>query len=164
MEKFVIQIDTREQEGNNIHLIDYFNKQGIKTVRSKCVVGDYINMFDQTIAVDRKQNIIELINNVTQDHERFRRELILAQELGIKLIILVEEYFSSVYSLQYWKPKIWKYGSKKGQPVSQMRGETLMKILLTMQNKYGVEFRFCRKEETAPLIVKILKEEGKNNA
>lgn len=164
MEKFVIQIDTREQEGKNIHLIDYFNRQEIKTVRSKCVVGDYINMFDQSVAVDRKQNILELINNVTQDHERFKREVILAQELGIKLIVLVEEYFSNVYALKYWKPKIWKYGPKKGQPVSQMKGETLMKILLTMQTKYGVEFRFCRKEETARLIVKILKEEGKNNA
>ena len=164
MEKFVIQIDTREQEGKNIHLLDYFNQQGIKTVRSKCVVGDYINIFDQSIAVDRKQNVLELINNVTQDHERFKREVILAQELGIKLIVLVEENFSNVFALKYWKPKIWKYGPNKGKPVSQMKGETLMKILLTMQNRYGVEFRFCKKEDTGATIVKILKEEGNRNA
>ncbi len=164
MEKFVIQIDTREQEGKNIHLLDYFNKHNIKTVRSKCVVGDYINIFDQSVAIDRKQNIMELINNVTQDHERFRRELQLAQELGVKLIVLVEEYFSNVYALKYWKSKVWKYGAKKGLPVSQMKGETLMKILLTMQNKYGVKFVFCRKAESAKLIVDILKGENKDYA
>jgi hypothetical protein len=37
-----------------------------------------------------------------------------------------------------------------------MKGEVLYKILITLQDKYGVKFLFCTKEETGKKIVEIL--------
>ena len=38
------------------------------------------------LVVDRKKDLNELCGNVTQQHERFRRELISGKEAGIRLV------------------------------------------------------------------------------
>lgn len=157
MENFVLQIDTREQNGKNTHFLSYFVVKGVKTIRSKMAVGDYCNFYNPKICIDRKQHLIELIGDVTQQHERFRSELQLAQDLGIQLVVLVEQCnFKSINSLNYWKPRTIMYGKRKGQLESQMKGETLAKILWTMHNKYGVVFMFCKKEDSGRVAYEIL--------
>lgn len=37
-----------------------------------------------------------------------------------------------------------------------MQGDTLYKILNTMQRKYGVEFLFCEKKDTGRRIIELL--------
>lgn len=144
-------------------IIEEFDRQGIKHPVSKLMVGDYMNYDNPRLIIDRKQNLTELCSNVCQDHERFRRELILAKENDIQLIILCEhgKGMESLEDVIFWENPRRKKRKKingKWQDVETkaMTGEVLYKILSTQEIKYGVRFLFCTKEETGKRIVEIL--------
>lgn len=52
--------------------------------------GDYMNLDNPRLIIDRKQNLQELYGNVCHQHERFKKELIKAMQTHIQLVILVE--------------------------------------------------------------------------
>ena len=145
----VIQVDSREQKFD--HVTQYFDSQGIKWVKSKCVVGDYVNLENPMVVIDRKKDLQEVAGNVCQQHDRFVRELELAKELGYKMIVLVEEpnitTLTNVCSWYNWRSK------KNPKAVS---GKTLYKIMLTMSQKYGVEWEFTTKANCGERIVELL--------
>jgi ERCC4-type nuclease len=145
----VIQLDSREQKYE--HVTKYFDSQGIKWVRSKCIVGDYINLENPMVVIDRKKDLQEVAGNVCQQHERFVREMELAKELGYKMIVLVEEpnitKLTDVCSWFNWRKK------KNPRAVS---GKTLYKIMLTMSQKYGFEWQFCKKADCGKRIIELL--------
>ena len=152
----VIQIDTREQKYD--HVVKYLDSQGIKHVRSKCVVGDYVNLENPMVVVDRKKDLHEVAANVTKDHDRFVRELELAKELGYQLIVLVEEpTITSVEQVFGW------YNWRRKKNPRALDGKTLRKIMLTMQDKYGFDWQFTSKAKCGERIVELLerKENGK---
>ena len=127
------------------------------------MVGDYMNYDNPRVIVDRKQNLTEVCSNVCQDHDRFRRELVLAKENGIQLIILCEhgKDIKSLEDVIFWKnPRSEKRKKIDGKwqtvQTNAMKGDVLYKILTTLQDKYGVRFEFCEKEETGKKIVEIL--------
>lgn len=154
----IIQVDTREKDGKKDHILEYFEKQGIKTVRSKLFVGDYTLLNKQDVCVDIKQNVLELFNCLTKDHIRFRNELIRAQENGIKLIILTEERLPAG-GIVNWKSPVWKSKTDKhakGELVTKANPATMRKVMVTMQEKYGVKFEFVKKEDSAQRIINIL--------
>lgn len=124
----------------------------------------------------------------TSTHERFRDECILAQQNNIKLYILVEHggKITSLESVKDWKnPRQFLYerkirkefGIPKGADfqaeVAELKshgakivrgpttGEELYKAMVTMQEKYGVEWVFCDKKETGKRIIELLG--GQNN-
>lgn len=154
----VIQVDSREQKYD--HVTNYFDSQGIKWVKSKCVVGDYVNLENPMVVIDRKKDLQEVAGNVCQQHERFVRELELANELGYKMIVLVEEpnitTLTNVCSWYNWRRK------KNPKAIS---GKTLYKIMLTMSQKYGVEWQFTTKQNCGKKIVELLdnKDKGGKN-
>ena len=161
----VIQIDSREKARAIKKIVEEFDRKGIKHPVSKLMVGDYMNYDNPRLIIDRKQNLSELCNNVCQDHERFRRELLLAQENGIQIIFLVE-HGNGIERLEhvvFWKnPRRWK---RRRNPKTRlyetietkaMTGETLYKILCTQERKYGCRFLFCNKEQTGKEIIRIL--------
>lgn len=82
-----IQIDSREKARAIQKIVEEFERRGIKHPVSKLMVGDYMNYDNPRLIIDRKQNLTELCSNVCQDHARFRRELLLAKENDIQLII-----------------------------------------------------------------------------
>ena len=145
----VIQIDSREQKYD--HIINYFDSQGIKWVRSKCVVGDYVNLENPMVVIDRKKDLQEVAGNVCQQHDRFVRELELAKELGYKMIVLVEEpnikTVTDVFGWYNWR--------KKTNPKA-VSGRTLAKIMLTTSSKYDVEWQFTTKAKCGERILEIL--------
>lgn len=145
----IIQVDSREQKFD--HVTRYFDSQGIKWVKSKCVVGDYVNLENPMVVIDRKKDLQEVAGNVCQQHERFVRELELAKELGYKMIILVEE--PNITSL----PKVcsWYNWRRKNNPKA-VTGKTLYRIMNTMQEKYGIEWKFTTKEQCGKTIVELL--------
>lgn len=152
----IIQIDTREQKYD--HVKKYFDSQGIKSVRSKCIVGDYVNLENPMVVIDRKKDLQEVAGNVTQQHERFVRELELAKELGYRMIVLVEEpNIKDLVDVCSW----YNWRSKRNPRATN--GKTLYKIMKTMQDKYGFEWQFTTKQKCGETIVKLLseKEEGK---
>jgi ERCC4-type nuclease len=159
----IIQIDSRENARAIQPILAYFDRQGINHPVSKLWIGDYMNYDNPRLIVDRKQNLLEVCSNVTQDHDRFRREMQRAQENGIKIIFLVEhgDGIESLEDVIWWKnPRRHKRRKVNGKWVEYetkaTTGETLYNILTTIQSKYGCEFRFCDKSETGKKIVEIL--------
>ena len=159
----IIQIDSREKAKAIQKIIEEFDRQGIKHPVSKLMVGDYMNYDNPRVIVDRKQNLTEVCSNVCQDHDRFRRELVLAKENGIQLIILCEhgKDIKSLEDVIFWKnPRSEKRKKIDGKwqtvQTNAMKGDVLYKILTTLQEKYGCEFQFCTKEETGKRIIELL--------
>ena len=159
----IIQIDSREKAKAIQKIIEEFDRQGIKHPVSKLMVGDYMNYDNPRVIVDRKQNLTEVCSNVCQDHDRFRRELVLAKENGIQLIILCEhgKDIKSLEDVIFWKnPRSEKRKKIDGKwqtvNTNAMKGDVLYKILTTLQEKYGCEFQFCTKEETGKRIIELL--------
>ena len=148
----VIQIDSREKTRAISRTLDYFEKHGIKHFVSKLPVGDYMSYDNPRLVVDRKQSLIEVCQNVCQDHARFKRELERAAEYEIKLVFLVE-HGGAIKTLD--DVKNWVNPRLKDHPLA-MSGERLYKVMLTMQNKYGIEWLFCDKRCTGKRIVEIL--------
>ena len=159
----LIFIDSREKQRAIRNIVNEFQKQGVKFVTNKLYVGDYQSAENPRIVVDRKQNLSEICQNVCQDHDRFRRELTRAQDAGIKIIILIEhgKDITCLEDIIFWEnPRgiVRKKVNGKWQTIKTKAttGETLYKILTTLQEKYGCEFQFCTKEETGRKIVKVL--------
>ena len=159
----IIQIDSREKAKAIQKIIEEFDRQGIKHPVSKLMVGDYMNYDNPRVIVDRKQNLTEVCSNVCQDHDRFRRELVLSKENGIQLIILCEhgKDIKSLEDVIFWKnPRSEKRKKIDGKwqtvHTNAMKGDVLYKILTTLQEKYGVRFEFCDKDETGKRIVELL--------
>lgn len=159
----IIQVDTREHQSEWKRIKQQFDEIGVKHFRSKCWVGDYMNIENHKLVIDRKQNLTEVCSNVTQDHERFRNEMLRAQEMGIKIIFLVEhgEGVECLEDVIFWEnPRRHKRKKIDGKWVDYetkaTKGETLYNILKTMERKYGVEWQFCDKESTGRKIVELL--------
>ena len=147
----VLYEDTRQQIGKhkNVHL--YCQQAGIKIIRQALNVGDYQIAGKGNISVDTKMGVLELAGNVFQEHERFRAECLRAQECGIQLIILVEELLPGG-RLDRWRPPIgWN-----GIPVARFDPAILRKAMITMQQEYGVKFRFCDGRSTGKQIIEYL--------
>ena len=111
-----IQIDSREKARAIRKIIKTFNDNGVNYFSSKLLVGDYMNLDNPRLIIDRKQNMQELCGNVCQQHERFKKELIKAMQANIHLIILVEHGpdINSIEDVFFWKnPRKhevrWKY-------------------------------------------------------
>ena len=161
----VIQIDSREKARAIQKIVEEFDRQGIQHPVSKLMVGDYMNYDNPRLVIDRKQNLTELCSNVSKDHARFRRELMLAQETGIRLVILVEHGrgIRTLEDVVWWenprrKKRVFQAGRWVTVETNAMEGDVLYKILCTQQRKYGVLFRFCEKKETGREIIRILRD------
>lgn len=145
----VIQVDSREQKFD--HVTSYFDSQGIKWVKSKCVVGDYVNLENPMVVIDRKKDLQEVAGNVCQQHDRFVRELELAKELGYRMIILVEEpNITSLENVCSW------YNWRRRRNPKAINGKTLYRIMLTISQKYGCEWQFTTKAKCGEKIIELL--------
>ena len=146
----VIFEDTRQQAGKHENIHKYCEKHGIRIVRSKLAVGDYMLAGEGGggISVDSKQSVAEIASNCFQEHDRFRAECLLAKECGIQLIVLVEELMPGG-RLDRWK----------APPKCRVSPETLRKAMITMQQEYGVKFRFCDGRSTGKAVIEYLKGE-----
>lgn len=166
----IIVEDTRNQIGKHKNINEQLERLGHKVVRSKLYAGDYSRVDSQSVCIDTKQDLQEVASNLTQQHDRFRAECIRASEAGIRLVILVEDgEIQSLYDVPNWvNPRLvrWcriKNAQAKGKMTSikiakqpPINGERLYKAMLTMTDRYGVEWAFCRKAETGEKIVRLL--------
>lgn len=145
----IIQVDTREQKYD--HVTNYFDRKKIKWLRSKCVVGDYINLENPMVVIDRKQSLQEVAGNVCQGHARFVRELQLAKDLGYKLIILIEDpEIKTLGDVPSW----YNWRIKKNPKA--INGKKLFRIMKTIEEKYGIEWKFTTKSKCGETIVQLL--------
>ena len=56
----IIQIDTREKQRAIKNIVNEFDANKIKHYSSKLYVGDYMNLDNPKIVIDRKQSLNEL--------------------------------------------------------------------------------------------------------
>lgn len=144
--------DTRNQVGKHKILNAELKKMGHEIIRSKLLVGDYVKLEKPIVCIDTKKDYLELANNICgKSHERFRNECLRAKNYGLRLVVLVEEEIPA----EQWNSPC--RANKK--PITQVKGETLAKAMKTMTEKYGVEFRYCDKRNTAKVIVQLLEED-----
>lgn len=144
MGKIICQVDSREQQ--NKEVIDHFDFIGKPYFVSKLYAGDYTNFLRPKCVVDLKKDLLEVANNLGKDHARFLREVLRAKnEMRCDLVVLVREPLQSLEEVKAWS-----------NPRSQVKGETLYKIMRTMTERYGVLWRFCTRETAGTKILSIL--------
>lgn len=164
-----------EDSRNKINCHDnknkFFQENGIIVLRSKLPFGDYALMDNLSISVDTKESFLEIENNLTKQHTRFRNEIINANNFGIGLVILIEEEIqynslddvAAKYKIPKWKSTTYEMINgvkhvkhRKGQPMGNFNVETIIKAMKTMQEKYAVIFAFTTKEKCGEAIIDIL--------
>ena len=153
MIEIIIIEDSRQKPDKNKHIKLQLEQLGHTVIRSKMLVGDYQIANNGSVVVDTKFGMNEVESNLIHDHERFRNECKLAQEAGIKLIVLIQDpkikQLSDVFS--------WFNIRKKFSPKAA-DGRQLAKMMYTMREKYGVEWEFCPKSKCGERIVELLNE------
>ena len=122
----IIIVDTREQKPLEFT---------VPTERGCLPVGDYCAKFSDgstsSVVFERKQ-IGDLYGTLSQGYDRFRREMQLAEELGITLIIVIEASLRRVLS---------------GYSNSQRTGLSIVHQLFTLRIRYGIETVFTSSRE-----------------
>jgi len=125
---------------------------GVGLIRCKLPFGDYAEV--PKVSVDTKANMAEIAQNIGSDHKRFKNECIAARDAGCQLIILVEntDGITCVDDVSKWMNPDIIY-----RP-NAITGERLHKAMKTMSDRYGVRFEFCRPEDSAERIMRLLNE------
>ena len=168
----IIQVDSREKD--NQYILDYWDSVGQKYKKGeKLMCGDYSDVLNHSICIDKKSSgsgLLEIAQNVCQDHKRFVAEIERAKECGIELIFLIqEEDVSCLDDVAMWQnPRFLKWvkirncqkvGKMKNYKISKVppiTGEKLYKILSTIKEKYGCEYVFAKKQDMGKRIVELL--------
>ena len=162
--------DTRNQPGKHKNIHAWCAVNGIRIVRSKIIVGDYTLPTNGSVSVDTKYGMQEVYNNVVQEHDRFARECDLAHELGIRLVILVEEPgIASVDDVHLWRNpryerymmlllahKTGRYMGTKLPPRKPVDSPRLEQMMRTFAEHHHCEWRFCDKTHTGAVLMEIL--------
>lgn len=190
--------DEGQKNLKHIQKNKYWEENGIRVVRLPIPVGDYVLANDKvrdvvnrksargvkvkkmdllgtySVAVDTKRNMAEICGNICgtkKDHDRFRDELILAQNNGIKLYILVEhepEYLdrkqtiwngpiNSIKDVFQWKnPRLFVMNGSKQKYPRATKGTVLAKAMATIEKKYDCEFVFCRPKDAGKKVIELL--------
>ena len=154
LKDFIILTDTRQQKEK--HILKEFDKQNILHIRTTLPSADYMALrynngfyLDYSTLIDTKKDIEEIAGNLCNNtnHERIKREIFKAQELGCeKFIFLINAgKVKTMEDLQNWTSKR-----------TQVKGSTLIKIFKTMKEKYNVSFILVPKKDIGKKIVDIL--------
>ena len=142
----MIIIDSRERQFS--HITDYFDVHGIPHKIEKLDTGDYCNTDNPSVLVDRKADLEEVNNNLSKGkskHSRFVRECKRAFDNKQRLVVLIEgTNYKSVEEIKTWTSKY-----------SVHTGRWLANEMFKLTMAFGVEWQFCRKNETAKKILEI---------
>lgn len=149
----VIVEDSRNQIGKHKNINAYLQSVGLRVIRSKLIVGDYVIANRQDTSIDTKKDMIETSMDLFRDHRRFRDECQLAKDCEIRLVVLIEDNTVGSYDelLQWVNPQ-------PNRSALTPNGERCFKVMKAMEYSYGVEFQFCKKKDTGKRILQILTE------
>lgn len=136
--------DTREHEGKNQHILEWFDSKKIPWIKSKLDYADYSCMlprnpelgilrdlwFDKEIAVERKANLDEYANNCVNDRNRIKKEFSQAPPNKVLLIEnatyadMMNGNYRSQYSAQSYYGTIHSFWHEFNMPVVFMQDIT----------------------------------------
>lgn len=149
--------DQRERHGHHNNIEEYCKQHDIPIIRKRLEVGDYMlgtieNGRVKPIgkrSVDVKSGALEeTAKDLYQDKVNFNRKYRKCYENGIELYVLVEQEIKSLSDILSWS-----------SPHSKVSGKMLYDMIDRVRKSYGVKFVFCRKENVAQMIIKILQGE-----
>lgn len=143
----IIICDTREK--GNKKILEYFDSVEQDYIISKLDAGDYALFKDYSTIIDKKDGLLELAGNLchTQEHERIKREIAKARELGCQnfIFLIQDNKIKTLEDIKSWT-----------SPHTKVKGETLFKIMATMKQKYNVRFIIVPKKKMGEMIIKLL--------
>lgn len=146
--------DDREKKGYHNSIEDYCKKNNIPLYRKRLLVGDYmlctisngqVLPIGNTSIDCKGGGILELICDLYTDKKALNKKYRKCYEQGIHLIVLVEEEIKSLQELVSWRSKYTK-----------LTGRELLDMIDTLKVSYGVDFHFCKKENTGEVLVQLL--------
>lgn len=143
----LIVVDTREKGHKKI--LEYFDKVGQDYIISKLDAGDYMIFKDFKTIIDKKDGLRELSHNLcnTSEHERIKREIRKAKELGCKdfIFLIQDSKIKTADDIKKWK-----------SPHTKVKGETLLKTMNTMRRRYDVRFIIVPRKNMGRVIIELL--------
>lgn len=113
IDSMVVLVDSREKEGRNNHILNWFDKKGIKYKKKALDYGDYSFYipaneefgipkdlwFDHEVIIERKADLEEISNNLSTDRSRLEKELSLAPKN--KVLLIENANFSDIIDGNY---------------------------------------------------------------
>lgn len=143
--------DTREHEEHRERIVGPLRQYGVNIERKTLKTGDYMIEGCPGRVVEHKKDLVEIAQNVTSDHDRFRRELIRALESEIRMTILIEDpECKRLEDVRKWRNPRTPYSR------GCIQGPQLYASLRTIRDRYGVDIRFCNPDEVGRAIIAIL--------
>jgi len=113
-------------------------------------VGDYQPEFEDGTrppVVFERKSLADLAGTLTKGYDRFKAELLRAQEAGLMLMVIVEDSLTEV---------------RRGAPYSQESGESLLQRCFTLMVRYRLPIIFCQdRREAARYILEFCKAVGR---
>ena len=143
----LIVVDTREKGHKQI--LKYFDKVHQDYIISKLDAGDYMLYKNYSTIIDKKDGLLELSHNLcnTLEHERIKREIARAKELGCS---------NFIFLIQDSKIKTTDDINKWTSPHTKVKGSTLLKIMNTMKERYDVRFIIVPRKDMGKTIIELL--------
>jgi ERCC4-type nuclease len=146
--KAVILVDSREQK--NLHVLKRLTELNIPFRTKALKYADYSFEIDgvsyeNSIVIERKGSLDEIIGNFTKGRERFRKEF--ERSKGCKVILMIESSMEQLEARQYR---------------SRMSPGDLKSFLKTWCNKFQLELKFVEKDKACEFILQSFREFYKN--
>ena len=170
MKSATLLIDTREQE--NKHITSKLSELGVAIESRKLDFGDYSfcnagRDFSGLCVVERKANVLELYNNMTEHKtdkngawidvgERIQKELDAANRTGAQLVLMLEDCGSSDELREYVMPE-WQRRACPNLKTYDI-GRVVYQNLKSWQtsNRYGFRVEYVKDKQNS--AARILEE------
>lgn len=158
--------DTRNKIGRHAIKNDWWAAHGVSVVRRKLDFGDYMTE-GSNVSIDTKKDVQELAGNLGRENDRFARECDRARDAGYRLIVLIEELeaYNDREKVKLWTSRVCRTCRKcdphktktcKARRFKPINGERIAKSMTTFEMDHGVRFMFCKREDTAATICRLL--------
>lgn len=143
----MIQIDTREKPQAIANIKAFFDKHNIEYIDKKMDIADYCVIGKENLVIDRKRNLQEVAQNLcSNDKSRFWREVRLAYQNHVRMIVLVEQSgINDLRNVRNWQSKY-----------QRLSGARLQEEMYRIAMAYGIEWKFCHKNSTGKVICELL--------
>lgn len=150
MKNVTIICDTREQE--NTHILNDLNSWGVKHISRKIPLGDYSFTCNNTdfsllCAVERKNGVNELWQNITRDRQRFEKEISGMYSLTGTATLIVENCPSRDFLKNFTIPdRLMQYQGRKVADIGRYIDSTLMSW--SSPNRYNLHVHYIKGRDT----------------